>query len=90
MDEQTQLGSERAVDPHVTRVGGTEPVRLDVRIVAATRHDLDQAVATGRFREDLYYHLNVVPIQIPRLAEHCEDVPELLNYYGHRSSSSQP
>ena len=82
MDEQTQARLLSALETRsFTRVGGTEPVRLDVRIVAATRHDLDQAVALGRLREDLYYHLNVVPIQLPRLAEHCEDVPELLNYY---------
>jgi len=82
MDEQTQARLLSALETRsFTRVGGTEPVRLDVRIVAATCHDLDQAVASGRLREDLYYHLNVVPIQLPRLAEHCEDVPELLNYY---------
>jgi DNA-binding NtrC family response regulator len=63
------------------RIGGKEPVRVDVRIVAATHRDLEREVAERRFREDLYYHLNVVPIKLPPLCEHLEDVPELLNYY---------
>ncbi|QKT03496.1 sigma-54-dependent Fis family transcriptional regulator [Ectothiorhodospiraceae bacterium 2226] len=63
------------------RAGGTEAVPLNVRVVAATRHDLAQAVQAGTFRPDLYYHLNVVPIAVPPLRAHCEDVPELLNYY---------
>jgi DNA-binding NtrC family response regulator len=63
------------------RVDGMEPVRIDVRIVAATRHDLREAVVAGRFRDDLYYHLNVVPLQIPPLRQHAEDVPELLAHY---------
>ncbi len=63
------------------RQGGTEPVEIDVRIIAATQRDLDQEVQEGRFREDLFYHLNVVPLRVPPLREHKEDVPELLNYY---------
>ncbi|MEQ6340958.1 MAG: sigma-54 dependent transcriptional regulator [Gammaproteobacteria bacterium] len=63
------------------RVGGSEPVKLDARVLAATHHDLAQDVQTKRFREDLYYQLNVVPLRVPPLREHCEDVPELLNYY---------
>ncbi|MEM7020766.1 MAG: sigma-54 dependent transcriptional regulator, partial [Pseudomonadota bacterium] len=61
--------------------GGVEPISLDVRIIAATAYDLDHAVSTGRLREDLYYHLNIVPLHIPPLREHCEDVPELLDFY---------
>ena len=63
------------------RVGGREPVRLNARIIAATHRDLEQEVRGGRFREDLYYHLNVVPLRVPPLREHSEDVPELLAYY---------
>jgi DNA-binding NtrC family response regulator len=63
------------------RVGGADPVQVDVRIVAATQRDLEDEVQKGRFREDLFYHLNVVPLHIPPLREHHEDVPELLSYY---------
>ncbi len=63
------------------RVGGSEPVRVDVRIIAATRHNLEESVQTGAFREDLFYHLNVVPLHMPALREHAEDVPELLSFY---------
>ncbi len=63
------------------RVGGSEPVRFDVRIIAANLGDLGEAVARQQFREDLYYQLNVLPLHIPPLREHPEDVPELLDYY---------
>ncbi len=63
------------------RVGGEEPVRMDIRIIATTRRNLEQDVQQGRFREDLYYRLNVVPLNVPALRERCEDVPELLKYY---------
>lgn len=61
------------------RVGGSEPVYIDTRIVAATRRDLEHEVTEGRFRQDLFYELNVVPLMIPALREHREDVPELLH-----------
>lgn len=63
------------------RVGGTEPVRINVRVIAATRYDLAQHVEQGQFRKDLFYQLNVVPLNVPALREHCEDVPDLLTYY---------
>lgn len=63
------------------RVGGREPVIINVRIVAATRYNLQQPVQAGQFRDDLYYHLNVVPLRIPPLREHADDIPELLEYY---------
>ncbi|CAK0749776.1 Nitrogen assimilation regulatory protein NtrX [Gammaproteobacteria bacterium] len=63
------------------RIGSTEWVQTNARIIAATHHNLDREVEEDRFREDLYYYLNVVPVQVPPLREHCEDVPELLNYY---------
>ncbi|MCP4701643.1 MAG: sigma-54-dependent Fis family transcriptional regulator [Gammaproteobacteria bacterium] len=61
--------------------GGNEPIPIDVRIIAATTYDLEQAVHANRLRQDVYYHLNVVPLHISPLREHCEDVPELLEYY---------
>lgn len=63
------------------RHGGAQRVPLDTRIIALTRKDLPRAVQQGRFREDLYYHLNVVPVAVPALRDHVEDVPELLSFY---------
>jgi len=68
------------------RVGGTQHVKVDVRIVAATNRDLEQAVKEGKFREDLYYRINVVPIQIPPLRERSEDIPLLLDHFVKRLS----
>lgn len=63
------------------RMDGNEPVKLDARIIVATRHDLALEVQAKRFREDLYYQLNVLPLRILSLREHCEDVPDLIGYY---------
>lgn len=64
-----------------TRVGGSEPFKVDIRIVAATGKNLEQEVEEGRFRKELFYQLNVVPVHIPPLREHPEDVTELLEFY---------
>ena len=82
MDLETQARLAGALENgSFMRIGGKEPVQVNVRIVAATHRDLEQEVSVGHFREDLYYHLNVVPIKLPPLRDHVEDVPELLNYY---------
>ncbi|MGI8740565.1 MAG: sigma-54-dependent transcriptional regulator [Gammaproteobacteria bacterium] len=64
-----------------TRTGGSQPVSVDVRVMAASQRDLQAEVRAERMREDLYYRLNVVPLRVPALREHAEDIPELLNYY---------
>jgi len=66
------------------RVGGTQPVKIDVRVIAATNRDLEAAVADGTFRADLYYRLNVFPVQVPPLRERQDDVLMLLEYFVHR------
>jgi DNA-binding NtrC family response regulator len=63
------------------RVGGTETVRVDVRVISATHRDLEQLISEGKFREDLYYRLNVFPIQLPPLRERLEDIPRLVEHF---------
>ena len=77
----------RAVEAReIVPVGGRTPVPVDVRIVAATNQDLDQAVANRTFRKDLYYRLNVVRIHLPALRQRVSDVPSLLNHFLDRAS----
>lgn len=64
-----------------TRVGGTKAIEVDVRIITATNRDLKKEIEEGRFREDLYYRLNVVPIHVPPLRERKDDIPELVEYF---------
>lgn len=68
-------------DQSFTRVGGQRPVRVDVRVLSATSRDLADEIANGRFREDLYYRLNVVPVRIPPLRERREDIPEIATHF---------
>jgi Nif-specific regulatory protein len=63
------------------RVGGTETVRVDVRVVSATHRDLEKQIADGKFREDLYYRLNVFPITLPPLRDRLEDLPRLVDHF---------
>ncbi len=68
-------------DQSFTRIGGTRIVKVDVRVVSATARDLVHEIAEGRFREDLYYRLNVVPVAIPPLADRREDIPALVQHF---------
>ena len=63
------------------RLGGTQPIRVDVRVIAATNRDLESSLEQGLFREDLYYRLNVFPITVPPLRERKEDIPVLVNHF---------
>ena len=65
----------------VTRVGGSKPIEVDVRVIAATNKDLEEEIEAGDFREDLFYRLNVVPIRVPPLRERRDDVPMLVQHF---------
>ena len=69
------------VDQNFQRVGGTARVHVDVRIVSSSSRDLAEEIAAGRFREDLFHRLSVVPIRVPSLSERREDVPELISFF---------
>jgi two-component system nitrogen regulation response regulator NtrX len=68
----------------VEPVGAPQITEVDVRVLAATNRKLEEEMAEGRFREDLFYRLNVIPIQAPPLREHLEDIPELVDYFVRR------
>ncbi|HEX2715890.1 MAG TPA: sigma 54-interacting transcriptional regulator, partial [Candidatus Acidoferrales bacterium] len=70
----------------VERVGGTRPIKLDIRLIAATNRDLKEASRAGTFRQDLYYRLNVVSLRMPALRERREDIPLLANFFAARYS----
>jgi two-component system response regulator AtoC len=65
----------------IERVGGTKPIRTEFRLIAATNVDLEKAVKEGRFREDLYYRINVIPIKLPPLRERADDIPQLADFF---------
>ena len=68
-------------DQSYHRVGGTRPVKVDVRVLSATSRNLQDEISAGRFREDLFYRLNVVPVRLPPLRERREDIPELVSHF---------
>ena len=65
----------------VTRIGGSKSIQVDVRVLAATNKELESEIAEGRFREDLLYRLNVVPIEVPPLRERVQDIPALVTHF---------
>lgn len=89
MPKQTQSKILRVlVDQSFKRVGGTEQVGVDVRVISSTSRDLMQAIGAGQFREDLFHRLSVVPISVPSLIERREDIPLLVDYFVSRLSET--
>jgi transcriptional regulator with GAF, ATPase, and Fis domain len=99
LDEVGDLGAEaqakllRAIEAReIERVGGGKPIKIDVRILAATNKDLTRAVADGSFREDLFFRLNVIPMELPPLRDRPGDLPALVRHFSarHRSRTGRP
>lgn len=99
LDEVGDLGAEaqakllRAIEAReIERVGGGKPIKIDVRILAATNKDLTRAVAEGSFREDLFFRLNVIPIHLPPLRDRPGDLPALVRHFSarHRTRTGRP
>jgi formate hydrogenlyase transcriptional activator len=87
LSAETQIALLRVLQEHeFERVGGTGSIRSNVRVIAATNRDLEAAIAAGTFRSDLYYRLNVFPIEMPALRERKEDIPLLVEYFIDRFS----
>lgn len=85
---ETQIALLRVMqEREFERVGGTKVIRVDVRVIAATNRDLPGAIAAGTFRNDLYYRLNVFPIEVPSLRERQDDIPLLVEYFIDRYAS---
>jgi two-component system nitrogen regulation response regulator NtrX len=99
LDEVGELSAEaqakllRAIESReIERVGGNRTIKVDVRVLAATNRDLEKEVREGRFREDLYFRLNVIPMSVPPLREHPGDIPDLVLHFAtmYRRRSGQP
>ena len=85
LPEETQIALLRVLQEHeFERIGGTGTIRPDVRVIAATNRDLESAIAAGSFRRDLFYRLNVFPVEMPPLRERREDIPLLVRYFLNR------
>jgi DNA-binding NtrC family response regulator len=96
LDEISEIGPEIQVkllrvlqERAFSRVGGTELIRTDFRLVAATNRNLEDLVRDGRFRSDLYYRLDVIPVPVPALIERIEDLPELVAHFAGRFSAAE-
>jgi two-component system NtrC family response regulator len=82
MPLELQVRILRLVQEHeIEKIGGSQPIKVNVRIIAATHRDLEQLVARGEFREDLYYRLSVIPLTLPPLRERASDIPELVEQF---------